>query len=710
MRNSFNYRLAILSGSLRHIFHTLFALLLISISVQSQENTLTLKQYYDSADTSSIWLAYGPKNSKNYSFWYGAQNGIKANWSLPAGYTLGMIKLPLVSEMGDRHRPTFTLHGSHHVLQQIILPSNDEGKGLEISGATISLALTYADCKQICMTKSGSATISLSDTQKPFTDTALIPMRKRGTWARADEQNLNIGMHKNYNKDGRVDRAFFLPLSNELVTDKAPLILDHFKETGFFSTFTLKVPLADNAPIPGILVLDKPDENGLESHYVSLRNDYAMASEMPEQGMKAPTSHTSYLAAILLALIGGLILNVMPCVFPVLALKVFSAIKSSIEDETIVRNDSLAYTLGVLISFMGLAAILIAVRAAGESVGWGYQLQTPAFVLSMALLFFLMGLNFLGFFEIPSFLANTGGSLTKMSGAKGSFFTGVLATLVAAPCTAPFMVTAVAFALAQSPIKTMSIFMALGLGLALPYLIIGFSPASRRFFPKPGKWIETFRSFLAFPMFATVVWMVWILSLQAGPAGVLVSLTAMVLLSFAIWLLRSAGAAKKAIITFVSLVVIITSIATVRPLNNPAQFQLNTEMVASEYEMIGAMPVIPFSQEKLASLRSEGKNVFVHHWAAWCIICLMHENLVFSQDAFQTFLTDNNIVFMQADRTNNDPELLMFMEKSYGRSSQPIDVFYVSDADIKPIVLPTMFTAAAVTSYMKEQMVAAQEK
>lgn len=684
----------------RDLLITLNMVILMALTgvtpVTAQESALDLKQVMVADDAASLWLTYSPKTSSAYSFWYQGQSGIKADWTLPAGYSLGTLRLPALTETGDRWNPTFTFAQGSQLLQQIIV---EDGAKADIS--SIALELTYGSCADTCVQQTDRATLGQRAKPLPTVDNESMQIRKRGIWARANGKTLSIGLHKNYNKDGRVDRAFFLPLDPMLTDAPAPLRLAPFKETGFFSSFALKSPVAADALVKGILILDKPDGDGLETYMVMPKNDFGRASimsETPETSQSAGLA--SYVMAIVLALIGGLILNVMPCVFPILALKVFSVIKSSTSLEAEIRKDATAYTLGVITSFALLAGVLIAIRAAGIGAGWGYQLQSPTFVLVMALIFFVMGLNFLGVFEIPGFLSGSGQSLTGKKGARGSFFTGVLATVVAAPCTAPFMVTAVAFALAQPPLMAISIFMALGLGLSLPYLLIGFVPATRRFFPKAGAWMVTFRSFLAFPMFATVVWMVWILSIQSGSTGVLLALTPMVLIAFAFWIAKVLTGAPKALIITLSAFAVLYALSSVNPV--PKHMPRDAmQLVSSDKTMIGAMEVIPFSEEKLTSLRIEGKNVFIHHWAAWCMICLMHENLVFSQDDFQSFLRDNNIVFMMADRTNNDPELVAFMEKAYGRSSQPIDVFYSHDLSVKPVVFPTLFTTGKVTEIMR---------
>jgi thiol:disulfide interchange protein DsbD len=219
------------------------------------------------------------------------------------------------------------------------------------------------------------------------------------------------------------------------------------------------------------------------------------------------------------ALAGGLILNLMPCVFPVLSLKVLSFASNSGASHSQQRFHGLAYTAGIIVTFMALASILLALRAGGEAVGWAFQLQSPWFVALLIYLFFVMGLSLSGVYEFGSGFMGAGGSLASASGYKGSFFTGVLATVVASPCTAPFMGAALGFALSQSWLVAMVVFFCLGLGMALPFLLLSFSPALLRFMPRPGAWMNTFKEFMAFPMYATVLWLLWVLGNQTGVNG-----------------------------------------------------------------------------------------------------------------------------------------------------------------------------------------------
>jgi len=678
-----------------------------------QVDGVELAAYSDPNEPDVFWIAYRPITQQPYSFWYtgemGGQNGINAHWRLPDGLQLGDVQFPSLMETGDMQAPTFVFAPDARLLQQVRLPDGETTLPL-----TIELDLIYGQCDDNsegdCVQQTGSARLNIQTSDLPVYEGThvgtRISTRMRGNWVRVDDRGINMVMHRAYNDDGPISRAFFLPVRPDLFIGAAPLRMAAYEERGFYTLFPARDGIAHDQVFEGILVLDKPAEKGLEFYRIMPQNDTARAADASELNASDasgnPREHISYVMALGLAFLGGLILNVMPCVFPVLALKVFSAIKSAHQKEAAVRRDALAYTFGVVASFAAIAAILIAIRAFGDGAGWGYQLQSPIFVLAMALVFFTMALNFLGVFEIPGFLSSAGQSLTERGGVTGSFFTGTLATLVAAPCTAPFMVTAVAFALAQPLGLALGVFVFMGLGLASPYLLIGYVPASRRFFPRPGAWMQTFRSFLAFPMLATVIWLVWILSIQTGATGVLLAMVPMFAIAFVFWLWRHlAGAWRAAAVILCAMVVfyVFNSVQSTAPLSSVTSQRDVT--VTTVQASKGHMPVIPFSPERLGQLRAEGRDVFIHHWAAWCIICVLHDQMIFSTPEFQSYMLENNIVFMMADRTHNDPALVAYMEEQYGRSNQPIDVFWSSKKGSTPLVLPQLFTRAKLIAMIE---------
>jgi len=394
--------------------------------------------------------------------------------------------------------------------------------------------------------------------------------------------------------------------------------------------------------------------------------------------------------ALGLAFLGGILLNLMPCVFPVLALKVFGVVKAGAVSPRRLKADALAYTAGILLSFIIVALVLLTVRSMGQQVGWGFQLQSPYFITVLALVLFLVALSFAGLFHIrlPFALAFKPGA----DGMLGSFYTGMLATVVATPCTAPFMAPALGFALGLPTLEAVLIFLGLGLGLAAPYLLIGFIPGASALFPKPGPWMETFKKVLVIPIAATIGWLLWVLWSQVGAGGAWVPLVYMGLAAAFLVILRESkkwpGRARPLALGVYLLSGIALVQLTITPLGTTIQ-----RPVAGE--------AVKFSEGVLWNLRLQGKGVFVNYTATWCLTCLVNEKLVFSKAKFQQFLADNNIVYMEADWTNPDDEIAGSLE-ALGRTALPVYAFYPPGGPTyDPVLLPeilTMETALEILS------------
>ena len=404
--------------------------------------------------------------------------------------------------------------------------------------------------------------------------------------------------------------------------------------------------------------------------------------------------------ALGLALLGGLILNIMPCVFPVLSIKAIGVLRHA-SDRRALRWSGLSYTAGVLV-FVGLVAgALIALKAAGEEVGWGFQLQSPAFVAVMALVVFTLGLSLSGVFSIGGTMLGWGSGLTAGDGGgvRGSFFTGALAALVATPCTAPFMGVALGFALTQPWPLALAVFLALGLGLALPYLALTLLPGTARLLPRPGRWMERVKQVLAFPLYLTAAWLVWVLALQAGAGAVFAVLVAMVLAAFAAWLFdiaqgssggqrRVAGAACLAAgVGAVALALWPQAGAAPLPAVD-AQ-----EGARAAQEPVG-FAVEPFSFARLDALRAAGTPIFVNLTAAWCITCQVNERLALSSPRVAEAFSARGIAYLKGDWTNRDPEITRLLE-SFGRSGVPLYLFYRPGSD-GPEILPQFLTESIV--------------
>jgi thiol:disulfide interchange protein len=396
------------------------------------------------------------------------------------------------------------------------------------------------------------------------------------------------------------------------------------------------------------------------------------------------------LPALLLALLGGLVLNLMPCVFPVLSIKAMGALASA-DDRAELRRHGGWYTLGVVATFLLLAGVLLALRASGEQLGWGFQLQEPRFVAGVALLLFAMALSFSGVWEFGGRLAGAGQKLTEGQGARASFFTGALAVVVASPCTAPFMGTALGWALAQPAAAALAVFAALGLGLAAPMLLLGFVPALARALPRPGPWMIGFRQLLAFPLYLTVVWLLWVYGEQTSALGMAWLLAALTALAFALWLIgrrpamRSTG--MRATAAIVSAAAILLALGLPLSASTPA--------VGGAQRMIDA-DAAPWSEQRLAELRAAGRPVLVNMTAAWCITCLANERVALSTATVREALAAHDVAYLKGDWTRRDAAITRYLER-YGRNGVPLYVLYPPGGGA-PHVLPQLLTADSVAA------------
>lgn len=394
-------------------------------------------------------------------------------------------------------------------------------------------------------------------------------------------------------------------------------------------------------------------------------------------GAGAPSVPPNLAWLFVLAFGGGLILNLMPCVFPILSIKVLKFVQVAHGDAGEVRRQGVAFLVGVLVSFVGLALLLVGLREFGLPVGWGFQLQVPVVVAALAVLLFAIGLNLMGAFEVGTRLMGLGSGLADKPGLRGAFFTGVLAVVVAAPCVGPLAAGALGLALTQPAIVVVLVAAALGLGLAAPFVLFAFMPQLLRFLPRPGAWMVTFRQFLAFPIFASAIWLVWVLSIQAGPSGVLLAGTAMVALAFAIWAYGRESAVWKAIAA-VALAGAVAS--TVWVARVPAATSLEAADAVHE----------TWSPQRVAQLRAEGRAVFVDVTAAWCVTCQVNKIRVLNDAQVQAAFDEFGVVQMRADWTNRD-ETIAELIYQHGQAGVPLYLLYpVGGGSAR--VLPTVLT------------------
>ncbi len=420
---------------------------------------------------------------------------------------------------------------------------------------------------------------------------------------------------------------------------------------------------------------------------VSSGNTIATAAQMPPESAGPAPLQVSLIAALLLALGGGLVLNLMPCVLPVLSIKAVSVLESG-ENRSSARRHALFYTAGVLVSFIALGMGILALRSAGHALGWGTQLQQPLLVGVLACVMLAVGLSMSGVVQFGASLGNTGAGLATRSGPAGDFFTGVLAVVVASPCTAPFMGSALAYAFAAPMLSALLVFLALGIGLALPFLAIGFVPALARLLPRPGRWMETLKQVLAFPMYLTAAWLVWVLANQRGADAVGLVLVAMVLLAMTLWWFersRSRGVASQ-------LLVAVLAIATAAPLLLLAQVQRPQATTQT------ADGVVVYSPAKLAELRAAGTPVFVDMTADWCVTCKANEHTVLNTQAFRDLLKRTGAVYMQGDWTDVNPTISAFLQQ-YHSPGVPLYVVFPKNGG-PGVQLSTVLTPSLVERAM----------
>ena len=411
--------------------------------------------------------------------------------------------------------------------------------------------------------------------------------------------------------------------------------------------------------------------------------DQLVSLAAPESDVSAPVGVGRWLKALLFALGGGLILNLMPCVLPVLSLKALSLAQSG-ENPAKARAHALWYTAGVLLSFALLGAAALALRQLGLALGWGFQLQQPLVVGALAYLMAAIGLSLSGVFSIGSGWAGLGQNLTAKSGPAGDFFTGVLAVVVASPCTAPLMGGALAFAFVSPTAVAISVFLALGLGLALPFLAIGFVPALARRLPRPGAWMETLKQVLAFPMYLTAVWLLWVLGQQRGVDALGYALAGIVILALALWRWEKArwsGSAPGRVVAVILLLVALWPLWRIPQLVPPS--------AAAEY----SDGTVAYSAKALDALRADGRTVFVNMTADWCVTCKANEKRVLDSDAFHQALAEREAVYMKGDWTRVDPAITAFLE-AHGAVGVPL--YVVIRPGHEDAVLPTVLTFAAV--------------
>jgi len=658
------------------------------------------------------WVALRLDHMENWhTYWKNpgdAGRATEITWTLPEGVTAGDIVWPtpkrieLPADLVD-----FGYENEIFLLVPLSIPASYQGESLDITanaqwlecedicipgGAVVSLSLPVMDATQITPNEQWVEAFSLTRASIPTSNVSFD-----STFS-ISEGNLNILVQATEAVFADASEISFIPGEHRVFNYVSPQEITY--QLSSLQLTQEHHPRLSAAPeeITGLLLVT--DESGQQiSFEIAATPDGISASDLGgllaanAEGITNATavSEMNLLLVFAFALLGGLILNLMPCVFPVLSLKVLSLASNSKSSQQEKRLHGLAYTAGVIVAFLILASVLLSLQAGGALIGWGFHLQSPWFISLLIFLFFIMGLSMSGVVEFGTSIMGVGTELQDKEGYTGSFFTGILASVVASPCTAPFMGAALGFAFTQTASIALTVFVALGLGMALPFLLVSFNPTLSKLLPHPGKWMLTFKQILAFPLYATAVWLLWVLGNQTGTDGMALVIACCVLLAAAAWLYQRRHDIQSAFWRYANALIILLCLAvTIGVVRSPL---LETQTIASGISEDAAYEA--YSDARLAELRSNGQPVFVNMTASWCITCLVNEKVALNSEAVITALAENNITYLKGDWTNNDPEITEVLRR-YETSGVPLYLIYPSDPSLPAEVLPQILTTGVV--------------
>ncbi len=632
-------------------------------------------------------------------------------WTLPSGWRAGDIVWPAPERDLTGPIMNYVLTGEVYLPTPITVPVTAR------PGSTVMLkaAVSWLVCKDVCIPEDATLTLNLPVTAgtpgldahsgAPIQQTLTAAPKPAGLTARFHLQGdtLKLAVVGAAVRGAGVGQAYFYPYNGAVIDQAKPQMAERGREG-----LTLTIPAGyafthGKAPttLSGVLSL------GASAYEVSAAlgpppagaiglTPPAITTEAPKVAGSGGAGGMGALGAIGLAFLGGLVLNLMPCVFPVLSMKAV-AIARHVQSPERARGEGIAFFVGVVASFVILAAVLIAARAGGQAVGWGFQLQSPAVVAALALVMFAAGLNLSGVFEVGLSAQGVGSSLAGRQGWVGAVFTGVLAVVVAAPCTAPFMAPAIGWALVQPPGVALAVFAALGVGLAAPFTALAFAPGLFRLLPPPGGWMEGLRKTLAFPMYGAAAWLAWVFALQAGLTALPFLFAAALALAFAGWMFgvgQRAGMANRprlvpGAVAFIALIATVGLVGVGAQMTAPEAVNAGTVAGASA----NGLPIQPWSPERVAALQASGRPVFVDFTAAWCVTCQVNERTALATRQVADAFARTGAVYLKADWTRRDARIADALTER-GRSGVPLYLVYGKSAE--PQILPQLLTSGLV--------------
>ncbi len=607
----------------------------------------------------------------------------RVRWTLPAGIIAEPFqypapeRLPLGPLMDFGYENAVTFPVPMHVAQTAAT-----------GPATLHADVDWLVCREVCLpgkasvavmrtVASAGASVQTDAAAKAIVTAGIASLPRSlpsGGFAHFERQNAAYLLAVDTGRSS--GSAFFFPLDQTVVSDPAP-------QPAAATAHGVRLQLVRDenqsgklATLKGVLVL--PDGTAY--------NVAATPGNIPPAvagGASHRTGDSGLVQALLLAFAGGIILNLMPCVFPVLFIKGLSLVQSSREQRGVLRAHGWVYTLGILVSFWIVVGILLLLRGAGHQLGWGFQFQSPVFLAIMALFLFFLSLSLAGQFEIGLSLTSAGGELAQKPGYAGSFFTGVLAMVVATPCTAPLMGVAVGYALAHSSFVSFAVFTALALGLAAPYLLLTYNPRWMGLLPRPGAWMEVLKQLVSIPIFATVIWLVWLFAQSAGVNALLGLLAAFLLLAIAGSVLGRWPARRGAAIA----AVLVAICAIALPVYAVRAFGGTAKSAGNDWK--------PFTADAVSQYRAQGKPVFVDFTASWCLSCQVNQRVVLDRADVQRRLRQSGVVLIKADWTHYDGAIGQALA-ALGRSGIPTYALYPAQPDAAPEMLPEVLTPGAV--------------
>lgn len=641
---------------------------------------------------------------------------LEIEWQLPAGFTADEIQWPYPQRFDLSSMVGYGYTDEVWLLARITPPTSLPDKEVELNANVNWLVCSDQSCLPGTSTAAAKITVNHAPPVKHVShgrgfDKARSKIPSKAWRATAQRKNGLIELNLRHASDAQVlfHKADFFPEHKDVVDPKVKPLLAPYSENARDVTILLKDRGQNTRLLKGVVVLQTKSKAHPVEIEVPITDAIAYVDAQEQQDAGSAQFDGGIGLALILAFAGGLLLNLMPCVLPVISIKILSFVKMAGQSRNLTLKHGLAFSAGVIISFWILAGIMLVLQAYGQSVGWGFQLQEPLFVALLASFLLVFGLSLFGVFELGTSMTNLASKAESQGtiGLLGSFLNGVLATAVATPCTGPFLGSAIGFAVTLPPSLALLIFTSLGLGMASPYLLLAAYPHLMRFIPKPGQWMVIFKEIMGFSMLATVLWLVWVFGAQTSSLGIILLLGAFLFLSLGCWIYGTWGAPVKKRKTR-----LISYAAALLCFSTAAYVIVNTSsspLVAAYDGPQGKIEEAvwkPFSASEVARLQEQGIPVFIDFTAKWCLICQAN-HLVLTTPEVAAKFSQLGVVLMKADWTKSDPKITEALRK-FGRNGVPLYLMYGPSPHEQPAILPQVLTPDVVLKHLEtvEQRIA----